>query len=474
MPAVAPVTEDLIQRLTPDTATLQAAREVYRRSQVLQPGVSPDGTWLLGQCQGSAREPYEVSVDLANAEAPVCRCTCPSRKRPCKHVLALLLTYVFAPEVFAERTPPDELLVKRKKSLQQLEKAAADKAPRKVNTAAQRKKAAAQRQGLDLLEKLLLDLVAGGQWYEESRLERLRRLARQMNDHYLPGAAILLQRLLYGVEWSGEAREEHAAAVFAALWATVQRGRNYLDGKLAGEETPDEADAVLEELLGHAWQLRELKEKGYVRQALYLLELAHQRVEEPARQELVESSYLLDLNAGTLYRAVTYRPLNRLQYVAEQPSYQQVLRLSEAVVYPGFLCRRLRWEKSAEQTEPVTAAHLQAAYQWAQPTFAPALAAYRKQLKNPLAKEIPAVFLLRCARIGRVGDAVVLEDQEGTRLVAQDYREGDGNVANLVRAAGMLRQPAVLVWPIECSAPTRLRVQPLAALTPEVHLRLGV
>src|SRR5204863_4373988 len=39
-------------------------------------------------CRGSAAQPYRAAVDL---DEPAFRCTCPSRKLPCKHALALLL-----------------------------------------------------------------------------------------------------------------------------------------------------------------------------------------------------------------------------------------------------------------------------------------------------------------------------------------------------------------------------------------------
>ena len=47
-----------------------------------------DGVW--GECQGSAAAPYRTAVDLSG---PAYRCSCPSRKFPCKHALALLLLW---------------------------------------------------------------------------------------------------------------------------------------------------------------------------------------------------------------------------------------------------------------------------------------------------------------------------------------------------------------------------------------------
>ena len=46
---------------------------------------------LWGRCQGSGAEPYDTVVDHAEV---AWRCTCPSRRLPCKHALALLLLWV--------------------------------------------------------------------------------------------------------------------------------------------------------------------------------------------------------------------------------------------------------------------------------------------------------------------------------------------------------------------------------------------
>ncbi len=54
-------------------------------------GVGGDDSALWGRCAGSAGEPYEVVVDHVGV---AWRCSCPSRQRPCKHVLALLLMWV--------------------------------------------------------------------------------------------------------------------------------------------------------------------------------------------------------------------------------------------------------------------------------------------------------------------------------------------------------------------------------------------
>src|SRR5262249_5378234 len=115
MPATLSLTEDAVHRLAPDTDAVQAARGLIRKKSFLSPGISADATWLLAECQGSGRTPYEVSIDLADPSSPTFRCTCPSRKFPCKHGLGLLLLYAQSPEQFGTQEPSEELLAKREK-----------------------------------------------------------------------------------------------------------------------------------------------------------------------------------------------------------------------------------------------------------------------------------------------------------------------------------------------------------------------
>lgn len=466
-------TEELVHRIAPDDKAVQTARDLVRKNTFQNLAISADGTWLLGACQGSAL--YDVSVDLANQNAPVGRCTCPSRKHPCKHVLGLLLGYLVSPDAFKEQEPPADLVAKRQRLAQRAEKKEdAQPAPRKTNKAAQAKKVAAQREGLDLLERLLFDLVGGGQWYTNESLERLERQAKQMSDAFLPGAAVTLRALaLVATDFDHGARDARAADLIARLYATVRRGRNYLDGKLAGAEEQVEADAVLEEVLGHAWQLTELQEKGYRRENLQLVELAYERQDDPARRERIETSHLLELGDGRIYRAISYRPYRGMDKIAGQPDYpNQVLSVRIAGVYPGFINRRIRWERGAEEARPLESSDLAAAYGKAAP-LEPILASFRQQLRNPLAPR-EAVALVACQAIGKIGERVVLEDAKGARLEVVALDATAAALRNLIRAAGMVERPAVAVRLELLAGSNQIVAHPLAALTAHEHLRLGI
>lgn len=72
----------------PDAASMKAAVSLATPAPWSQTGSTEALVW--GRCQGSGGSPYQVSVDL---HGPAYRCSCPSRKVPCKHALALLLLW---------------------------------------------------------------------------------------------------------------------------------------------------------------------------------------------------------------------------------------------------------------------------------------------------------------------------------------------------------------------------------------------
>ena len=55
-----------------------------------------------GLCKGSGANPYQVAVDIAG---PAYKCSCPSRKIPCKHALGLL--FLVADGGAPTADPPD-------------------------------------------------------------------------------------------------------------------------------------------------------------------------------------------------------------------------------------------------------------------------------------------------------------------------------------------------------------------------------
>lgn len=92
-----------IEALAPDQGSLDAARKLLKPSS--WPTLAEDGAGLIwGECQGSGATPYRISVTELDAGY---KCSCPSRKFPCKHSLALMWFRAEGKVPFSTGTPPD-------------------------------------------------------------------------------------------------------------------------------------------------------------------------------------------------------------------------------------------------------------------------------------------------------------------------------------------------------------------------------
>ena len=200
----------------PDSTSQVAGRRLARPGPWSAIGLSDGVLW--GECQGSGRTPYRVTVDTGGRRY---QCSCPSRKFPCKHALALLFLWAegrisesgeiasFAKD-FADRSPADP------------GPAGSPGQPRE-QTEAQRSAAAARAagrerrvaDGLAELDRWLVDQVSGGLaraaqdpygWVEPT--------AARMVDAQAPGTASWLRRLpsviASGSDWPGRLLDELA------------------------------------------------------------------------------------------------------------------------------------------------------------------------------------------------------------------------------------------------------------------------
>ena len=205
-----------ILALAPDPSSAKAARGLARPGPWSETGATE--TLLWGSCQGSGKKPYQVSVDLTG---PSAKCSCPSRKFPCKHGLALLLLWAgghvgpgaevagFAAEWVDERAARAEKAAT---------KAATPKAPVDPKTQAARR-ASRERSvdaGLDDLDVVLADVIRQG-------LASARTLpyafwdgaARRLVDAQAPAIATHVRELASTVA----AGEADGAASGGGAWA---------------------------------------------------------------------------------------------------------------------------------------------------------------------------------------------------------------------------------------------------------------
>ena len=82
-------TVEQIAAVAPSSKSVAAAEPLAAATRWSALGGDERALW--GRCRGSGAEPYDTTVDHVEV---AWRCTCPSRKLPCKHALALLLLWV--------------------------------------------------------------------------------------------------------------------------------------------------------------------------------------------------------------------------------------------------------------------------------------------------------------------------------------------------------------------------------------------
>ncbi len=96
--------QQAIASAAPDAASLKAGQGLVKPAKWPLRGRNDVSGLIWGECQGSGANPYRVMADVNDLGS---KCTCPSRKFPCKHALALMLMRAAGDAGFVEAEPPD-------------------------------------------------------------------------------------------------------------------------------------------------------------------------------------------------------------------------------------------------------------------------------------------------------------------------------------------------------------------------------
>jgi hypothetical protein len=181
-----------VLRLAPDPASAKSGQDLAHARKWV--GYACDEGALWGECQGSGSNPYQTQVDLGETAF---KCSCPSRKFPCKHGLGLLLLYAAVPR--GDRPAwVSEWLAGRQARAEK--KAAAPKEEKPVDAGAQAERRDKRlnriRDGMAELHLWITDWVKVGIASAPSkRWEYFDAQARRLIDAQSPGAARRVQEL---------------------------------------------------------------------------------------------------------------------------------------------------------------------------------------------------------------------------------------------------------------------------------------
>ncbi|MQY19968.1 SWIM zinc finger family protein [Nocardia macrotermitis] len=218
-------TAQQVTALAPDAASLAAARKLHGRW-------SSTGwceTALWGLCKGSGAKPYQTIVDLSG---PAYKCSCPSRKFPCKHALSLLLIWSdgMVSEVGAPADYAEQWLASR--AQREAGSVAAQQKTPSAATVTQRRERVAG--GLADLDVWLCDQVRTGLAQADRSFDAFEAVAARMVDAQVPGVAAALRQLPRNIvgreDWPAVLLCEYARL---HLLAAAHRRLDELDPALA-------------------------------------------------------------------------------------------------------------------------------------------------------------------------------------------------------------------------------------------------
>ncbi|MEL6747187.1 MAG: SWIM zinc finger family protein [Pseudomonadota bacterium] len=304
------LTLEIVEALAPDQASLKAASKQVSPKKWPLRGINEETGLIWGECQGSGSNPYRVMADIGDQGY---KCTCPSRKFPCKHSLALMWMFAESPTDFEAGAVPDwvnDWVGRRRKTSgapqpghpgepKSLSDALAAE-PEKQRDPKQeaRRKAATEKRtqqtlesvaaGLDELEQWIVDQLRQGlQSFVTSAQDRCRRIAARMVDakaHALAGRldelpARLLQ--LPAAERADAAIAEFGKLVLLARAWKAAPAHSSVHGYVA--TSPDRAQ-VLSDLatlrVASRWEVLgeqvSTRRDGLIAQATWLLNLSRE------------------------------------------------------------------------------------------------------------------------------------------------------------------------------------------------------
>ncbi|MFF3685574.1 SWIM zinc finger family protein [Streptomyces sp. NPDC002187] len=191
-------TSEQVLALAPDDASRKAGNKLGTAGPWSGAGTTGSGA-VWGLCKGSGSKPYQTVVDT---KGPAYKCSCPSRKFPCKHALGLLL--LWAADAQAVRTVQDSdvpdwaeewLAERRKREEARQQNGAGTGTPAKNADPDAARRRAEQRAsritaGATELEQRLSDLLRGGlAAAEQSGYGLWEETAARMVDAQAPGLA---------------------------------------------------------------------------------------------------------------------------------------------------------------------------------------------------------------------------------------------------------------------------------------------
>jgi len=216
--------EEQIWALAPDEASKKAGKDLAHPEKWISKGANDVAIW--GECKGSGSKPYETQIHV---ETITFKCSCPSRKFPCKHSIGLLVLFVKNKSFFTDLHPPKWVTDWLNKKAEQTTKKVEQK-DKPVDEFAQAKRLQAREQlvenGIDELLLWIKDVVKNGiVSMPENGTSILHHLAKRMVDAKSQGLASILKKMAV-IDYYSEGWEEKFLSQLIHLYLTISGFKN--------------------------------------------------------------------------------------------------------------------------------------------------------------------------------------------------------------------------------------------------------
>lgn len=304
-------TTEHVSALSPDSGSLKNGRALAVASKWQMLGQADGILW--GEIKGSGSTPYQTCIEQAT---PSFKCSCPSRKFPCKHGLGLALIFTTQPDALKQTEYPAwvaEWVNKRQqrveKQTQKASDAPVDEATLKKREQAQEKRQAARNDkvstGVSELQTWLYDQVRQGLSQSVMDHRPWEKMAARMIDAQAPALAQRLQRCsearFSGGAWQEKLlREVSRLHLLLEAYARKESLSSELQADIAAHigETTKQAELLTQDGITDDWLVlgQSLEEREAMRtQRTWLYGVQHQR-------------YALLLDFAIANQAMTLRP----------------------------------------------------------------------------------------------------------------------------------------------------------------------
>lgn len=398
------LTEQQIDVLAPDASSVKSARGLTNVVKWPLLGANKDAIW--GHCQGSGSTPYQTAIDLG---AMAFKCSCPSRKFPCKHALALMYLASKQTSAFTQGEAPDWVhtwLDKRQQSAQkQQERQERKNTEKPVNERAQAKRKEQRHtrilDGIDDLQRWLKDIVRAGLIHLPQPLAPVvDTLARRTIDAQAPGLAVALQGIA-SMSLSREGWERRLLEELTRIYLLTESYKHL-------ERLEPIWQAEVRSLIGLPQSKEEVMQAGAILDDWQIL----YKVREEQDKLIRTTVWMQGYNTKRMAVYTDYKPSN--QFISsENTLLQGSVYSGEMYFYAGILgMRAFPGELSLKST--VSSPHAHKSLREAEQSYRSAMA------QNPFLRSYP--LLLEEVYLMREGEEWGLRDTEGT-FVPVHYNE---------------------------------------------------